>query len=75
MSVKVNLRYRDEWNSHGLMKYTELVSQPITKCNVGEDESGQFGEWFHVPEEPLPSGRRVIYYAYFGAHLPSEDAP
>lgn len=75
MSFKVNLRHRDEWNRHGLLKYTELVSQPLIKCNMGADESGQFGEWFHVPEEPLPSGQRVIYYGYFGAHLPSEDAP
>lgn len=75
MSFKVNLRHCDEWNSHGLLRYADLADQPLIKCNVGEDESGQYGEWFHVPEEPLPSGQRVIYSAYFGAHLPSEDAP
>ncbi|MBN9519369.1 hypothetical protein J0H58_12740 [bacterium] len=75
MSVKINLLHRNEWNKHGLLKYSELIDQPITKCNTGQDESGEYGEWYFVPEAPLPSGRRVIYYAYFGAHLPREDAP
>jgi len=75
MSIRINLRQRDVWDRYGLNKDRELIALPITKCNVGEDESGEFGEWFFYPETTLPSGHHVIYNGYSGAHLPSEDAP
>lgn len=75
MSYKLNIRHRREWDRHGLLKYRELLAQPVTRCNVGEDESGEFGEWYYVPAAPLPTGKWVIYYGYYGAHLPRTDAP
>lgn len=75
MSIKINLRHRREWDRHGLLKYRELLAHPVKKCNVGEDEAGEFGEWYYVPDEPLPGGQQVVYHAYFGSGLPRSDAP
>lgn len=75
MSLKFNLRHRREWDQRHLMSYRELVGQPRARRNTGEDHSGEYGEWFFVPDAPLPTGECVIYYGYYGAHLPRTDAP
>jgi len=55
----------DEWERHGLANYGDFADQ-ITECNVGEDAFSGYGEWFFVPDEPLPSGERVVYFGSWG---------
>ena len=74
MCLKIGRCCHAEWDQHKLMSFAELVEHR-TNCNVGQNESGEFGEWFFVPDSVLPSGHRVIYYGYFGDHLPREDTP
>ena len=54
-----------EWNRHGLADFSEFADQ-IAECNMGEDAFSGFGEWFFVPNEPLPNGDRVIYFGSWG---------
>lgn len=49
------------WEQRGLACFTDFADQ-ISEVNAGEDALGGFGEWFFVPEEPLPTGERVIYF-------------
>jgi len=55
----------DEWDRHGLADYGDFAEQ-TTECNVGEDSFSGYGEWFFVPDEPLPSGERVVYFGSWG---------
>ena len=45
--------------------YGDFADQ-ITECNVGEDAFSGYGEWFFVPDEPLPNNDRVIYFGSWG---------
>jgi hypothetical protein len=65
MSFTINAFNHDEWNRHGLADYGDFADQ-ITECNVGEDAFSGFGEWFFVPDEPLPNNDRVIYFGSWG---------
>ncbi len=55
----------DEWERHGLADYGDFADQ-ITECNVGEDAFSGYGEWFFVPDQPLPNNDRVIYFGSWG---------
>jgi len=55
----------DEWERHGLVDFGDFADT-ISECNVGEDSFSGFGEWFFVPDEPLPNGDRVIYFGTWG---------
>src|SRR5579863_1331539 len=50
-----------EWDHFGLADFSDFAEM-ISECNVGEDSFSGFGEWFFAPDEPLPSGHRVIYF-------------
>lgn len=60
----------DEWERHGLAKFSDYADR-ITECNLGDGSYGAFGKWFFVPNEPLPSGDRVIYFGRWG----NDDSP
>jgi len=65
MNFTINAFNHAEWQRHGLADFGDFADQ-ITECNVGEDSFSGYGEWFFVPEDPLPSGERVIYYGSWG---------
>jgi hypothetical protein len=65
MPFTLNAFDHEEWERHGLADYSEFADR-ITECNVGEDSFSGFGEWFYVPDEPLPNGDRVIYFGSWG---------
>lgn len=65
MPFTINAFNHDEWERHGLADYGDFADQ-ITECNVGEDAFSGFGEWFFVPDEPLPNNDRVIYFGSWG---------
>ena len=54
-----------EWERHGLADFGDFADM-ISECNVGEDAFSGYGEWFYVPEEPLPSNDRVMYFGSWG---------
>lgn len=54
-----------EWQRHGLADFGYFADK-ITEINVGEDSFSGYGEWFYVPDEPLPNGDRVIYFGSWG---------
>ncbi len=65
MPFIINAFNHEEWKRHGLAEYGEFADR-ITECNVGEDSYSGYGEWFFVPDEPLPNGDRVIYFGSWG---------
>jgi len=65
MSFTLTAFNHDEWNRHGLADFGDFADQ-ISECNVGEDAFSGFGDWFFVPDEPLPNGDRVIYFGSWG---------
>ena len=54
-----------EWTRHGLADYGDFADQ-ITEVNVSKDAFSGNGEWFFVPNEPLPNGDHVIYFGSWG---------
>jgi len=65
MNFTINAFNHAEWQRHGLADFEDFADQ-ITECNMGEDSFSGFGEWYFIPEEPLPNGERVIYYGSWG---------
>jgi hypothetical protein len=65
MPYTINAFDDAEWKRHGLADFSEFADQ-ITECNMGEDAFSGFGEWFFLPDEPLPNGDRVIYFGSWG---------
>ena len=65
MPFTINAFNHAEWQRHGLADYSDFADQ-ITECIVGEDSFSGCGEWFFVPDEPLPNGDRVIYFGSWG---------
>lgn len=65
MPFTINAFNHVEWERHGLADYCVFADQ-FTECNVGEDSFSGFGEWFFVPDEPLPNNDRVIYFGSWG---------
>lgn len=62
MSFKISAFNHDEWKRLGLADFADR----ITERNVGEDAFSGYGEWFYVPDEPLPNGDRVVYFGSWG---------
>lgn len=50
----------DEWKQRGLPDLVEIYDR-LTYCNAVEDGRRFRTDWYFVPDDPLPSGRRVIY--------------
>lgn len=65
MSFTINAFNHTEWERLGLADFGDFADQ-ISECNVGEDSFSGYGEWFFVPDEPLPNGDRVIYFGSWG---------
>jgi hypothetical protein len=54
-----------EWKRCKLADYGDFADQ-TTECNQGEDAFSGYGEWFHIPDDPLPGNDRVIYFGTWG---------
>jgi len=54
-----------EWSRLGLADYGDFADQ-ISECNMGEDAFSGYGEWFFVPDEPLPNNDLVIFLGSWG---------
>lgn len=65
MSYTINAFSHKEWELAGLADYADF-SDCITECNMGEDAFSGYGEWYYIPDEPLPTGERVIYFGSWG---------
>ena len=65
MSFSICAFNHREWSNLGLADFGDFSDQ-ISECNTGEDAFSGYGEWFFVPEQPLPNGDRVIYYGSWG---------
>ena len=66
MSKTICAFNHDDWQRYGLAEFGDFADR-INEVNVGED----YGEWYFVPDEPLPTGERVIYYGSWGSdHSP-----
>lgn len=70
MSFTINAFDHETWASYGLAEFADFADR-ITEVNKGLD----FGEWYFVAEEPLPTGERVIYYgSWANDHGPGASA-
>jgi hypothetical protein len=65
MSLNVTAFNHHEWERYGLADYEDFADR-ISECNVGEDASSGYGEWFYVPDERLPTNDAVIYFGSWG---------
>ena len=65
MSFTISAFNHDEWNRCSLADFSDFADQ-IAEVNVSEDAFSGFGDWFFVPNEPLPNGDRVIYFGSWG---------
>ncbi len=65
MSFTINAFNHAEWQRHGLADFGDYA-ECVIEFNVGEDSFSGYGEWYFVPDEPLPSGDRVIYFGSWG---------
>lgn len=54
-----------EWSRFGLAEYGDFTEQ-ISERNMGEDSFCGYGQWFFVPDRPLPSNDLVIYFGSWG---------
>ena len=50
---------------YGLADYGDFADM-VTECNQGEDAFSGYGEWFYIPDDPLPNNDRVIYFGTWG---------
>ena len=65
----------DEWARYKLADYGDFADM-TSECNVGEDAFSGYGEWYYIPDDPLPDNDRVIYFGSWGndnspAHRPA----
>jgi len=65
MCFTISAFNHEEWDRHGLQDYGDFADM-VTECNVGEDAFSGYGEWFFVPDDPLPNNDRVIYFGTWG---------
>ena len=65
MSFTISAFNHAEWNRHSLADFSDFAGQ-ITEVNVSEDAFSGNGDWYFIPNEPLPNGDRVIYFGSWG---------
>lgn len=65
MSFTINAFNHEEWQRYNLADYGDFADM-ISECNVGEDTFSGYGDWFFVPDEPLPNNDRAIYFGSWG---------
>lgn len=65
MSITVNAFSQSEWEGHSLQDFgdfSEMVEFVNQRPDFGDCDCG---DWFFIPDDPLPSGERVIYFGTF----------
>ncbi len=65
MSFTITAFNHEEWQRYDLAEYGDFADM-ISECNVGEDAFSGYGDWFYVPDEPLPDNDRVVYFGSWG---------
>ena len=65
MSFTLTAFNHTEWDRHGLQYYGDFADE-VTECNVGENSFSRYGQWFYIPDEPLPGNDKVIYFGTWG---------
>jgi hypothetical protein len=65
MAFTINAFNHREWKRHNLADYGDFADM-VTECNVGEDAFSGYGEWFYIPDDPLPNNDRVVYFGTWG---------
>lgn len=65
MSFTITAFNHQEWARYGLADYGDFADM-VTECNVAEDAFSGYGEWFYIPDDPLPNNDRAIYFGTWG---------
>ena len=66
MPFTVNAFNHAEWERHFLQDFGDF-SEQVEYVNQQPDFGDcDCGDWFFIPDEPLPSGQRVIFFGSFG---------
>ncbi|MEI6537939.1 MAG: hypothetical protein WCO86_00230 [Planctomycetota bacterium] len=65
MSFTISAFNHDEWNRCSLADFSDFADQ-IAEVNVSEDAFSGNGDWYFIPNEPLPNNDRVIYFGSWG---------
>lgn len=65
MSFTICAFNHSDWQRYGLADYSDFAEK-ITEINKGENSFSVYGEWFYIPEQPLPNGDHVIYFGSWG---------
>lgn len=65
MSYTVKASDHHEWKEKHLQEFCDF-SDRIEYVNQQDDFDGSGkGEWYYIPDDPLPNNDRVIYYGTF----------
>ena len=65
MSFNVTAFNHREWQRLGLADYGDFADR-VSECNQQEWADHTTGEWFFIPDDPLPNNDRVIYFGTWG---------
>lgn len=65
MSFVLTAFNHTEWSRYGLADFGDFADQ-IVERNMGEDTFSGYGQWFFIPNDPLPNNNRVIYSGSWG---------
>lgn len=65
MIFRISAFDHERWERYGLAEFGTIADM-ISECNMGEDAFSGFGEWFYIPENPLPNKDMVIYCGTWG---------
>lgn len=65
MSFTITAFNHQEWIRYNLTDYGDFADM-ISEVNVGENAFSGYGDWFFIPDEPLPNNDHVIYFGSWG---------
>jgi len=71
MTDTIRACHHQEWERQGLQDYGDFA-ECVSECNQQEWADCNSGEWFYIPDDPMPPceefpyERRVIYYGSWG---------
>lgn len=66
MPFTVNAFNHAEWERHSLQDFGDF-SESVEYVNQQPDFGDcDCGDWYFIPDDPLPYGERVIYFGSFG---------
>lgn len=69
MALTISAFNHDQWRLLCLQHYADFADH-ITKCNIGEDTTGDSGDWYYIPDIRLPNNCAVIYHGSWGNDNP-----